>query len=180
MPETTTNGHTNGNRIHNGYEMEDNASFLFTSESVGEGHPGEFFPRIMICLASFDWNSCSPKPLSIQTKRASSPWLADKQLIARRNFIFPSSSFFVWKTCARVYVKRHDVVADKSNDDFQLLHMRHFFVEIISYRCVLWQSAKYLSIIGSVRWTVNARVKLWAALTSSLPADTYIYFSKIL
>lgn len=42
MPETTVNGYSNGNHIHNGYEMEDNASFLFTSESVGEGHPGEF------------------------------------------------------------------------------------------------------------------------------------------
>lgn len=41
MPETTANGYSNGSRIHNGYEMEDNASFLFTSESVGEGHPGE-------------------------------------------------------------------------------------------------------------------------------------------
>jgi hypothetical protein len=41
MPETKTNGYSNGNNGHNGYEMEDNASFLFTSESVGEGHPGE-------------------------------------------------------------------------------------------------------------------------------------------
>lgn len=41
MPETTMNGYSNGGRIHNGYEMEDNASFLFTSESVGEGHPGK-------------------------------------------------------------------------------------------------------------------------------------------
>lgn len=41
MPETTMNGYSNGNHIHNGYEMEDNASFLFTSESVGEGHPGK-------------------------------------------------------------------------------------------------------------------------------------------
>ena len=41
MPETTVNGYSNGNHIHNGYEMEDNASFLFTSESVGEGHPGK-------------------------------------------------------------------------------------------------------------------------------------------
>lgn len=39
MPQTTkmngyakTNGHT--------YEMEDGSMFLFTSESVGEGHPG--------------------------------------------------------------------------------------------------------------------------------------------
>ena len=41
MPETTSNGYSNGNNIHNGYEMEDDASFLFTSESVGEGHPGK-------------------------------------------------------------------------------------------------------------------------------------------
>jgi hypothetical protein len=39
MPETKMNGYTNGS--HNGYEMEDNASFLYTSESVGEGHPGK-------------------------------------------------------------------------------------------------------------------------------------------
>lgn len=40
MPETTlTNGYTNGH--HSGYEMEDGNEFLFTSESVGEGHPGE-------------------------------------------------------------------------------------------------------------------------------------------
>lgn len=40
MPETTlTNGHANANG-HSGYEMADGAEFLFTSESVGEGHPG--------------------------------------------------------------------------------------------------------------------------------------------
>lgn len=39
MPETTlTNGYSNGH--HTGYEMEDGNEFLFTSESVGEGHPG--------------------------------------------------------------------------------------------------------------------------------------------
>jgi hypothetical protein len=41
MPETKPNGYSNGNHIHNGYEMEENSSFLFTSESVGEGHPGK-------------------------------------------------------------------------------------------------------------------------------------------
>jgi len=46
MPETTINGYTNGNHIHNGYEMEDNASFLFTSESVGEGHPDKMCDQI--------------------------------------------------------------------------------------------------------------------------------------
>lgn len=50
MPETTMNGYSNGNRIHNGYEMEDNASFLFTSESVGEGHPGEFLSDPILSL----------------------------------------------------------------------------------------------------------------------------------
>lgn len=42
MPQTSkVNGYSNG---HNGthYDMEDGSSFLFTSESVGEGHPGNF------------------------------------------------------------------------------------------------------------------------------------------
>lgn len=44
MPQSTTrvNGYSNG---HSGiYEMEDQQSFLFTSESVGEGHPGMYEP----------------------------------------------------------------------------------------------------------------------------------------
>lgn len=42
MPQTNgySNGHSNGNTTT--YEMENGQSFLFTSESVGEGHPGEF------------------------------------------------------------------------------------------------------------------------------------------
>lgn len=35
------NGHTNGHGNGATYDMEDGQSFLFTSESVGEGHPGE-------------------------------------------------------------------------------------------------------------------------------------------
>ncbi|KAG5672375.1 hypothetical protein PVAND_002507 [Polypedilum vanderplanki] len=48
MPETTTNmnGYSNGHSIHNGYELEDNSSFLFTSESVGEGHPDKMCDQI--------------------------------------------------------------------------------------------------------------------------------------
>lgn len=39
MPETSlTNGYTNG---HMPFDMEDGSDFLFTSESVGEGHPGK-------------------------------------------------------------------------------------------------------------------------------------------
>lgn len=40
MPETSlTNGYTNG---HMTFDMEDGSDFLFTSESVGEGHPGKY------------------------------------------------------------------------------------------------------------------------------------------
>lgn len=43
MPQTThTNGYTNGHNASGLYEMEDKQSFLFTSESVGEGHPGKW------------------------------------------------------------------------------------------------------------------------------------------
>ncbi|CAH1113038.1 unnamed protein product [Psylliodes chrysocephalus] len=46
MPETTlTNGHANANG-HSGYEMADGAEFLFTSESVGEGHPDKMCDQI--------------------------------------------------------------------------------------------------------------------------------------
>lgn len=42
MPETSlTNGYTNGH--NNMFETEDGCNFLFTSESVGEGHPGTIF-----------------------------------------------------------------------------------------------------------------------------------------
>lgn len=44
MPETSyTNGYVNG---HVPYDMEDGSNFLFTSESVGEGHPGECIFRL--------------------------------------------------------------------------------------------------------------------------------------
>lgn len=41
MPQTSkVNGYSNGHNGH--YDMEDGCSFLFTSESVGEGHPGNY------------------------------------------------------------------------------------------------------------------------------------------
>ncbi|XP_066262945.1 S-adenosylmethionine synthase isoform X1 [Euwallacea similis] len=45
MPDTTTNGYTNGNG-HMQYDMEDGSNFLFTSESVGEGHPDKMCDQI--------------------------------------------------------------------------------------------------------------------------------------
>lgn len=59
MPQKT-NGHStasvnglngsNGNG--NSYDMEDGQTFLFTSESVGEGHPGKC-KRIQIYINSY-------------------------------------------------------------------------------------------------------------------------------
>ncbi|XP_023291690.1 S-adenosylmethionine synthase isoform X1 [Lucilia cuprina] len=47
MPQTLTNGHSNGcNGNGTQYDMEDGQSFLFTSESVGEGHPDKMCDQI--------------------------------------------------------------------------------------------------------------------------------------
>lgn len=46
MPQSThMNGYTNGHNANGFYEMEDQQNFLFTSESVGEGHPGKLHPK---------------------------------------------------------------------------------------------------------------------------------------
>lgn len=37
MPNSQPNGYTNGHM----FEMDNGSTFLFTSESVGEGHPGK-------------------------------------------------------------------------------------------------------------------------------------------
>ncbi|XP_060526074.1 S-adenosylmethionine synthase isoform X2 [Cylas formicarius] len=44
MPDTLTNGYTNGHVQP--YDMEDGSVFLFTSESVGEGHPDKMCDQI--------------------------------------------------------------------------------------------------------------------------------------
>jgi len=44
MPETLTNGYTNGHGM--AMEMEEGSTFLFTSESVGEGHPDKMCDQI--------------------------------------------------------------------------------------------------------------------------------------
>lgn len=49
MPQSTASGssvYTNGNSKAEIYEMEDNQCFLFTSESVGEGHPDKMCDQI--------------------------------------------------------------------------------------------------------------------------------------
>lgn len=38
---TNANGFNGSNGNGNSYDMEDGQTFLFTSESVGEGHPGK-------------------------------------------------------------------------------------------------------------------------------------------
>uniref|UniRef100_W8BP23 S-adenosylmethionine synthase n=2 Tax=Ceratitis capitata TaxID=7213 RepID=W8BP23_CERCA len=48
MPQSATNGHTNGcnGKATDSYDMEDGQTFLFTSESVGEGHPDKMCDQI--------------------------------------------------------------------------------------------------------------------------------------
>uniref|UniRef100_A0A182JFE3 S-adenosylmethionine synthetase N-terminal domain-containing protein n=1 Tax=Anopheles atroparvus TaxID=41427 RepID=A0A182JFE3_ANOAO len=46
MPQSKSNGFASGANGHSGYEMEDGCSFLFTSESVGEGHPDKMCDQI--------------------------------------------------------------------------------------------------------------------------------------
>jgi hypothetical protein len=63
MPETTINGYSNGNGMHNGYELENGSNFLFTSESVGEGHPGESEITLNYYEIQFE-KKCVRKPTS--------------------------------------------------------------------------------------------------------------------
>ncbi|XP_039443114.1 S-adenosylmethionine synthase isoform X3 [Culex pipiens pallens] len=46
MPQTKSSNGFAASNGHNGYEMEDGCSFLFTSESVGEGHPDKMCDQI--------------------------------------------------------------------------------------------------------------------------------------
>ncbi|XP_017469972.1 PREDICTED: S-adenosylmethionine synthase-like [Rhagoletis zephyria] len=51
MPQSSaavTNGYSNGcnGRTTDSYDMEDGQTFLFTSESVGEGHPDKMCDQI--------------------------------------------------------------------------------------------------------------------------------------
>lgn len=45
LSSAATNGHFNGcnGKTTDSYDMEDGQTFLFTSESVGEGHPGKYY-----------------------------------------------------------------------------------------------------------------------------------------
>lgn len=57
MPQTLTNGHANGcNDSTNSFDMEDGQTFLFTSESVGEGHPGELLSKKFVLSHLFMFN----------------------------------------------------------------------------------------------------------------------------
>jgi len=47
MPQSSSSAHTNGyTNGHGKYDMEDGQNFLFTSESVGEGHPDKMCDQI--------------------------------------------------------------------------------------------------------------------------------------
>lgn len=73
MPENASrlNGYVNGNGVahhHNGFESEDGQTFLFTSESVGEGHPGKTkskIPHFFSIFRIFFPIVCTPIPQHI-------------------------------------------------------------------------------------------------------------------
>ncbi|XP_069963391.1 S-adenosylmethionine synthase isoform X3 [Bactrocera oleae] len=48
LSSAATNGHSNGcnGKTTDSYDMEDGQTFLFTSESVGEGHPDKMCDQI--------------------------------------------------------------------------------------------------------------------------------------
>ena len=45
-----TNGHTNGVNVNGTHEMADD-TFLFTSESVNEGHPDKLCDQVRLVLS---------------------------------------------------------------------------------------------------------------------------------
>lgn len=66
MPENSfrMNGHCNGTKGFMENEIEDGCSFLFTSESVGEGHPGKYLfclvpSTILSKFFRFDLKTCA-------------------------------------------------------------------------------------------------------------------------
>ena len=55
MPETRyTNGYPQSGCVAN--EFHDNEVFLFSSESVGEGHPGKIKINYYFLTHTFNWN----------------------------------------------------------------------------------------------------------------------------
>ena len=64
MPAQATNGSSK-----TVLEMDDGETFLFTSESVGEGHPGKKKSLVKkFCVYYFSWNQ-SHKNISVVTEK---------------------------------------------------------------------------------------------------------------
>lgn len=83
MPQTTTNGFTNGHNKDN-LEMAD-GSFLFSSESVGEGHPGKYLIHFSgVSIFSYIFLPCpsssSCSKWRLESLGLSSTWAKDPKI----------------------------------------------------------------------------------------------------